>query len=802
MRQRLQNLTQLLESRPRVKWWLEWGLLFLGLVGAIWAATQNNAAPQSILIVLLTVLTINFGLPAWRGGVNLLPVVVIAGILILGYSPALALVGVGILLAHLARPLWSPLWQPISWQNDRWLEHIALSFTHLGAGAIAGQVYRLSGGVFPLPPDEIYFPLLSFLWMGLAYVAILFIGIGAVWLLARRPLSQFGKDVALNVLLVSAFSQPFGMFAGIIFAESGLPALILYTIGISAFSAAAGLSWQRSFVLQQQLSQLATLNQANYAVRESLDLLSVLRHTHQQVTSLLPADHFFIALCHENGEWEQPFSVRDGQILDLVDESYQPDDFTKWVVDRARILDLNPDNINYARQHNLKPPHPNPAFWLGIPLATAQRTIGAMSLQRFDPDRPFSQWSREVLLSIAGQVSIAIENARLHSETVRLYNLTDEALNRRLEQLQALLNSTRDGVLMVDTEGQVVLVNPMAGRQLRSEPELLHRQGLDVDEVAHWLGYSSADLQEILRQMNAGIAPQPSREIYKSSYPQPSSAGTPVSRYIERNSVPVLAEDQQIMGWLMTLRDVTEEQESAELRQDVTRMIVHDLRNPVSTLMSTLNRIEQTIPTPTTNGSTHLVDNAKRGCLTMLDMIDSLMDIHRMEAGKLVVEAEAMRLPPLVEVAVDHLQPLADERQIKLTSHIPDDLPAIWGDEMLLRRVLVNLLDNAFKFTPQGGQVQVALQAETAEIGENAGGIRVSIADTGPGIPPDKRSFIFDRYTRISQGGAQVRGTGLGLTFCKLVIEAHGGDIWVESTPTGGSQFFFTVPGIPEFEPF
>jgi two-component system, NtrC family, sensor histidine kinase KinB len=127
---------------------------------------------------------------------------------------------------------------------------------------------------------------------------------------------------------------------------------------------------------------------------------------------------------------------------------------------------------------------------------------------------------------------------------------------------------------------------------------------------------------------------------------------------------------------------------------------------------------------------------------------------------------------------------------------MPDDLPPVWADADLVRRVLINLLDNALKFAPSGGQVNGRLQAEPGSDNWEPG-LRCTISDSGPGIPPQFRELVFDRYMRTNPGGAQVRGTGLGLTFCKLAVEAHNGHIWVEDGPDGGSQFVFILPGIP-----
>jgi len=180
-------------------------------------------------------------------------------------------------------------------------------------------------------------------------------------------------------------------------------------------------------------------------------------------------------------------------------------------------------------------------------------------------------------------------------------------------------------------------------------------------------------------------------------------------------------------------------------------------------------------------------------------MVDSLMDINRMDAGQAIVEAEAMRLPPLITTVLERLQPLADQKRIALAYAPPADLPAVWGDGELLRRLLVNLLDNALKFTPANGRVTITLSPEIDETGASDDGIRCAISDTGAGIPADAQALIFDRFMRTNQGGAQVRGTGSGLTFCKMVIDGHNGRLWVESTDEG-SRFIFTLPGIPHFE--
>jgi len=137
---------------------------------------------------------------------------------------------------------------------------------------------------------------------------------------------------------------------------------------------------------------------------------------------------------------------------------------------------------------------------------------------------------------------------------------------------------------------------------------------------------------------------------------------------------------------------------------------------------------------------------------------------------------------------VHELLSQANEAGIHLHNDVPNDLPKIRADNGKLRRVLTNLLDNALKFTPENGQVSISAELSLS------GTITVHVSDTGPGIPEEYREKIFDRFSQVPGQSGRRRGSGLGLTFCKLAVEAHGGHIWVEPRPGGGSTFTLTLP--------
>ena len=769
---------------PFLRRWGVWGLLFVGLVAALYAATQHPAAPQIILFTFLYVVVVNFGQPAPHGRLSLAPLLALASLLMLGLQPALMALASGLALAEISRPIWHSAGQIAPHGRPHWGARLGQA---VGEAAVlwgANALYHAEGGQTPLQlPAEgqwAELPILPLLGLGAGYAALLILLHLGLHVAHGRALRPFGREILPPLAGFSLISQPFALLWALSFVAIGLPALVIFGAGMAGFALAYWLSWQSRLLLREQVAQFSQLNTVGKSLRETLDLPTVLRRTWAHIHELIPADQFTIALQNEAGGWEQALLVagETGEQTHLG--RYVPDDLTQWVAKHGRTLELTPANQHYAAQHGLALPNPAPEFWLGVPLTTSERPIGVLVIQRYPPALPLSQWSRELLLAIAQQASGAIQNARL-------YTRTDEALARRVEQLQALLNGIHDGVVMVDSGGRVAQRNPVAAEWL-GIPALGERLG-DVPTAVARLGFTAEALAERL----AGWSHLP-RTPHSTIYTLEEGGKT---MFAERTEAAVLAEDGRIMGWLMVVRDVTEAEERAQWRTQFTHMVVHDLRNPISTLMSSMALLAGQV---SAEQPRHLVAVSQQVSGQMLDMVDSLMDINLMEAGRFTAEVEAMRLPPLVERVVAAVAPLAESRGIGLHLEVAEGLPAVWADEELVRRMVVNLLDNALKFTPSGGLVVVQLAAEPAADAQAAeAGVRCTIADTGPGIPPAQRERIFERFVRISTGGAQVRGTGVGLYFCKLAVEAQGGHLWVEDAAVGGSAFVLTLPGVPLF---
>jgi len=181
---------------------------------------------------------------------------------------------------------------------------------------------------------------------------------------------------------------------------------------------------------------------------------------------------------------------------------------------------------------------------------------------------------------------------------------------------------------------------------------------------------------------------------------------------------------------------------------------------------------------------------ALTGGETLLGMINDLLDIVKMESGSLKLKHNVLDVPRLLASSVDQVASLLKEKKLTLDQQIDSDSLTAHGDENKLQRTLVNLLGNAIKFTPSGGTVTIGVQSDAAEQF-----LRFSVSDTGEGIPAEWQTRIFEKFGQVeSRKHGHKASTGLGLTFCKLAVEAHGGDIGVESEPGKGSTFYFTIP--------
>src|SRR5690606_16232922 len=195
-------------------------------------------------------------------------------------------------------------------------------------------------------------------------------------------------------------------------------------------------------------------------------------------------------------------------------------------------------------------------------------------------------------------------------------------------------------------------------------------------------------------------------------------------------------------------------------RQELSELVVHDLRNPLGNLFSALNMLELVLPPDVLEANRELLEIARLSHLRMQDLVDSLLDIAQIEAGRPLGERKATHIPELMN-EVTQLNAFAlNKREMTLTLNFPPDLPPVWADPDQIRRVLTNLTDNAIKYSPKGGLLVVTAVPVD-------GMVEVSVLDAGPGVAPEEREHIFARFAQVEAGGIRPRGFGLGLSYCK-----------------------------------
>ena len=261
--------------------------------------------------------------------------------------------------------------------------------------------------------------------------------------------------------------------------------------------------------------------------------------------------------------------------------------------------------------------------------------------------------------------------------------------------------------------------------------------------------------------------------------------------YLSKHDLPadalVRAVDHAIELYRMQ-RQVEEQRRSLELRnrqlQSFAAVVAHDLRNPVGMIQTSSAFLLDILPDDAPSVQSAQLNAIHRSASRALRLIRDLMDVTRIETGKLEVTPAAYPVPDLAEEALGPHRRGAKERGITLRCELEPALPLLWADRDRVVQVLDNLLSNAFKFTPDGGEVIVRAERDSTDV-------RLSVKDTGPGIPDDLLPCVFDRFWQADQGDA--RGLGLGLTIVKGIVDAHGGRVWAERAAVGGAAFRLTL---------
>jgi NtrC-family two-component system sensor histidine kinase KinB len=417
---------------------------------------------------------------------------------------------------------------------------------------------------------------------------------------------------------------------------------------------------------------------------------------------------------------------------------------------------------------------------LGVPIKRNRRVTEVLCLA-FNTLQRFEEREQSAIDLLSIQAAGHLENAMLN-ETIRSNS----------NRMRAILDSTRDGVILLDTHGLLIDFNPSAERllgiTLEDRANLRFAETLMSQAQAGELGeggYSEAEIGDLVRILQEEPDRITRRQFARFVHGQ--------FTHIEEIGSPVTDLNHSIMGRLLVLRDVSEEKMLEAYREDITHMIVHDLRAPLGSIISALTLAMESINDPSTNymvGTT--LDVSLASAYKLLRLVDSLLDIAKLEKRQMLMKFAPAKMSMMVNESHKTLTSSVSAANITIEIKVAEDLPDVYVDSDKIQRVLVNLLDNAIRYTPTNGTILLQ-----AQVMENRKKMLVQIADSGSGIPPEERERVFDKFTtQVKKGPLRgPKGSGLGLTFCKLAIEAHGERIWVdEKSPLSGACFSFTLP--------
>jgi signal transduction histidine kinase len=383
--------------------------------------------------------------------------------------------------------------------------------------------------------------------------------------------------------------------------------------------------------------------------------------------------------------------------------------------------------------------------------------------------------AREMTVLYAKTTGAVLENGQLFAQ-----------LRTAHDRFAAIMASSDEGMLMVAASSEILVANAALHRLL-DLPAALADTPLDVllDHIEHHYGNAHL-LASVLHDVAHGARTMAHGELHRAA---------PGLRDLVWTVVPVEDSNTPVGAALLLLRDVTVEHQANKLRQDLTHMVVHDLRAPLANMIASLDLLLKQRVGPLTPRQERIAQIASDGSHHMAGLVDALLDMRRLERWQWDIHKERHVLYPLVHELCAQWEHAAGARGI--TFHNDTALlPPLFIDTDLVRRVLQNVLDNAVKFSGDNGVVRISgsVADHTSLPGDHSTGqwARIEVIDNGPGVPSTYRSHVFELFGQAPN--KHNRGSGVGLAFCKLAVEAHGGMIWVEDAPNGGAVFTFTLP--------
>ena len=407
--------------------------------------------------------------------------------------------------------------------------------------------------------------------------------------------------------------------------------------------------------------------------------------------------------------------------------------------------------------------------WIAAPLLSAGKLIGAMAYGLRNPRRFYEEDLRAVN-TISGLFGTAVDHAELYEES-----------QRGRAQLSAILENLAEGVVVVEPSGTIVLINRVGREIFGTETNLGELTLEDIDRLGrHQVDGSQLPSDEwVIRRVLRG------ETVTEEDFLLDISSARP--RRITASGRPVRDAQGKVILGVIICRDVTELRLLEQTRDDYVRAISHDLRNPLAGISGHTQLLRRILRRAGQDDGMvgKSLEAISANALRMKVMITDLAESARLEAGEARLNLASVYLPTFVQEVQERLGGPDEARRIVIDAE--SDVPLVTADQVQLERILVNLLSNALKYSPAGTPILVTISRRGDEV-------VTAIKDEGPGISSEEAGKLFQRYYRVETTKQTKTGLGLGLYISRMLVEAHGGRIWVDSHEAKGSTFCFTLP--------
>jgi signal transduction histidine kinase/CheY-like chemotaxis protein len=411
-----------------------------------------------------------------------------------------------------------------------------------------------------------------------------------------------------------------------------------------------------------------------------------------------------------------------------------------------------------------------------VPLKVGDEVIGTLNFGA-EESAIYSDEDLELAVLLGRQIATSLYYSRLLA-TIQSQREALEREHARVQsersRLEALIDASDAAILMV-SDDRVAYANRALAELLGLPQEVI--VGGSLEQVNRVLARSLANPEALTTQIAAlqsGGAPL--RDRVEFEFPR--------KLVCQRTVATVRGAEDEVLGQIVVYRDVTTEAEAEASKSEFVSVVSHELRTPLTSVKTSLNLLTRGAAGAVSEGTQDLLEIALRNLDRLIRLVDDLLDLSRIESGRVVTKLEPIAVDEAAARAVDAVEAFAQEQGVIIELEESDPETLVVADADRLQQVIVNLLSNAVKFSPEGGRVRLSWwkQSEQAVL---------RITDEGPGIPADQLEEIFEKFRQLERSATRSHGgAGLGLAICRAIVEQFGGDLWAESEEGAGSRFF------------